>query len=73
LSERANLLSFKENQLEYYELCMQLIHTGNFIAVDNVLWGVDVADPANQQEDAVAIRSFNEFVYRDMRFDTSLG
>jgi caffeoyl-CoA O-methyltransferase len=62
----------KENQLQYYELCMQLIRSGGLITIDNVLWGGDVADPANQQEETVAIRRFNEYVYRDERVDISL-
>jgi O-methyltransferase len=42
------------------------------IAIDNVLWGGDVANPDNQSEDTVAIRKFNEFVYQDGRVDISL-
>lgn len=62
----------KVNQLTYYELCMQLIHPGGLIAVDNVLWGGDVADPANHNEDTEAIRTFNQFIYQDVRVDISL-
>jgi caffeoyl-CoA O-methyltransferase len=62
----------KVNQLTYYELCMQLIHPGGLIAVDNVLWGGDVADPANHNEDTEAIRTFNQFIYQDARVDISL-
>ena len=62
----------KVNQLTYYELCMQLIHPGGLIAVDNVLWGGDVADPANHNEDTEAIRTFNQFIYQDAHVDISL-
>ena len=62
----------KVNQLTYYELCMQLIHPGGLIAVDNVLWGGDVADPANHNEDTEAIRTFNQFISQDARVDISL-
>jgi predicted O-methyltransferase YrrM len=62
----------KENQLVYYEYCLQLVRPGGLIAIDNVLWGGDVANPDNQSEDTVAIRKFNEFVYQDGRVDISL-
>ena len=62
----------KENQLDYYELCLQLIRPGGLITVDNVLWGGDVANPANQKTDTVAIRTFNQFVHLDKRVDISL-
>lgn len=28
----------KENQIEYYEMCLKLIRRGGIIAIDNVLW-----------------------------------
>ena len=62
----------KENQLSYYELCLQLVRPGGLITIDNVLWGGDVADSSNQSADTVAIRKFNEFVHRDKRVDISL-
>ncbi|WP_455211624.1 class I SAM-dependent methyltransferase [Kaarinaea lacus] len=62
----------KENQLHYYELCIQLIRPGGLIAIDNVLWGGDVANPANQKAETVAIREFNQFVHRDGRVDISM-
>ncbi len=62
----------KENQLNYYELCLRLIRPGGLIAIDNVLWGGDVANPTNQNSDTVAIREFNELVHQDERVDISL-
>ncbi len=62
----------KQNQLQYYELCLQLIRPGGLIAVDNVLWGGSVANPENQSEDTVAIRRCNDFLYGDERVDISL-
>ena len=62
----------KVTQLTYYELCLQLIRQGGLIAVDNVLWGGDVADPQIQTEDTIAIRRFNEFLQRDERVDLSM-
>ena len=62
----------KLNQLNYYERCLQLVKPGGLIAVDNVLWGGSVADPGNQQDDTIAIREFNTFVYQDERVDICL-
>lgn len=62
----------KENQLSYYELCLQLVRPGGLITIDNVLWGGDVADSTNQSADTVAIRKLNQFVHQDERVDISL-
>lgn len=57
---------------EYYEACLTLIRRGGLIAVDNVLWGGSVADPANQGESTRAIRAFNSRIHQDERVDLSL-
>lgn len=62
----------KINYRNYYERGLKLLRPGGLIAVDNVLWGGDVADPANQEEDTVAIRDFNLQVRNDERVDLSL-
>ena len=62
----------KENYLNYYERCLELIRVGGLIMVDNVLWGGSVVDVSNQKSDTVAIREFNEHVQRDSRVDISL-
>lgn len=62
----------KQSQLQYYELCLKLTRVGGLIAIDNVLWGGSVADPENQKQDTVAIRQFNEFVFKDDRVEISL-
>ena len=51
---------------------MQLVRPGGLIAIDNVLWGGDVADPENHNPDTIAIRKFNQFVHRDERVDISM-
>lgn len=56
----------------YYEACMALLRPGGLVAVDNTLWGGDVARPAAQDEDTVAIRRFNERLRDDPRIDLSL-
>lgn len=62
----------KGNYLGYYQSAMALLRPGGVIAVDNVLWGGSVADPADQDPDTVAIREFNNFVHEDERVELSL-
>ena len=62
----------KGNYLNYYERAMQLVRQGGLIAIDNVLWGGDVADPKNQDDDTKAIRAVNERLRGDERVSLSL-
>jgi len=62
----------KQGYLGYYERLMKLIRPGGLIAVDNTLWGGDVADPANRDPDTVALREFNDRLLADPRIDLSL-
>ena len=62
----------KVNQLKYYELCLQLLKPGGLLCIDNTLWGGSVIDPGINDENTVAIREFNNFVYKDNRVDISL-
>ncbi len=62
----------KENYDAYYEHCLELIRPGGLIAVDNVLWGGAVVDPAKADADTRAIRLFNERRVADHRVDISL-
>lgn len=57
---------------DYYERLLLLLRPGGLIAVDNTLWDGEVADPANQQADTVAIRAFNDKLRADERVDLSL-
>lgn len=56
----------------YYERALRLLRTGGLVAIDNVLWGGDVADPAKDDEDTRAIRALNEKVSRDARVSISM-
>ncbi|HUH29784.1 MAG TPA: class I SAM-dependent methyltransferase [Rhodanobacter sp.] len=56
----------------YYEACLQLLHPGGVLALDNMLWGGAVADPAQNDPDTVALRALNAKVYADARVDASL-
>ena len=62
----------KENYVGYYERGITLVRPGGLIAVDNVLWDGDVADPANKQESTEAIRDLNRLIHTDERVSASL-
>ncbi len=62
----------KSNYDAYYELVLQLLRTGGLIAIDNVLWGGDVANPGETDADTVALRKLNEKIGRDERVDETL-
>jgi predicted O-methyltransferase YrrM len=62
----------KQNYLNYYERCLQLLRPGGVVAVDNTLWDGAVADPDNRETDTLAIREFNKRLYKDDRVELSL-
>ena len=62
----------KKEYGEYFERVLRLIRRGGLIMIDNVLWAGRVLDSKSQEEDTVAIRSFNEKLYSDSRVDISM-
>jgi predicted O-methyltransferase YrrM len=52
---------------DYWERCVALVRPGGVIAVDNVLWSGDVADPSITDRDTVALRRVNEIIDADER------
>ncbi|MDR3477083.1 MAG: class I SAM-dependent methyltransferase [Gammaproteobacteria bacterium] len=62
----------KANYINYYEQCLVLVRPGGLIAIDNVLWGGDVADPAITDANTNVIRELNDKVFRDERVAISL-
>ena len=62
----------KNNYIPYYERLLQLLRPGGLIVVDNVLWGGQVANPAEDSDDTMALRAFNEHVRNDERVSLSL-
>jgi predicted O-methyltransferase YrrM len=62
----------KSSYLAYYEKLLELIRPGGLIAVDNTLWSGKVADRRYKDADTMALRLFNDHVYRDERVDLSL-
>ena len=56
----------------YFERALRLLRPGGLIAIDNVLWGGAVADPAVDDEDTSAIRALNRKLATDERVSVSL-
>jgi predicted O-methyltransferase YrrM len=62
----------KENYDCYYQRALQLVRPGGLIAIDNVLWGGDVANFQVQNRSTQAIRALNEKLHHDERIALSL-
>ena len=62
----------KENYLNYYESCMNLIDKKGLIVIDNVLWYGEVADDANNDKFTNIIRDFNNHVKQDKRITKNI-
>ena len=62
----------KENYLEYYERCLQLLRPGGLAAADNTLWSGRVADPSDQSGSTRCLREFNAYLHRDERVGVAL-
>ena len=62
----------KLNYDAYYEACLQLVRPGGLIALDNMLWKGDAADPATTDLEARAIHALNRKIHDDGRVDACL-
>lgn len=62
----------KANYRLYYDQSLQLIRTGGLIAIDNVLWGGDVANPEINDPKTLVIRELNEYLLTDERVSLSM-
>jgi caffeoyl-CoA O-methyltransferase len=58
---------------EYVERCMTLVRPAGLIAIDNTLWSGRVADPANQDDDTLALRQLNEWLHSQVGFRDNLS
>jgi predicted O-methyltransferase YrrM len=57
----------------YYEAGLKLVRPGGIIALDNMIWGGRVADPAENEPDTVALRALNAKIAADRRVDACLA
>src|SRR5262249_23589496 len=62
----------KPSYWSYYERCLELLRPGGLIAVDNVLWSGEVADPKAKDQQTIALKVFNDRVHDDQRVDTAM-
>jgi predicted O-methyltransferase YrrM len=64
----------KTSYRAYVERCLALVRPGGLIALDNTLWGGSVADPQDNEDDTIALRQLNSWLYsqRDHDYDLSL-
>jgi caffeoyl-CoA O-methyltransferase len=62
----------KSNYDAYFERALQLIRPGGLVAIDNVLWSGQVADPAVQDNRTTQIRALNQKLLHDTRITLSL-
>ena len=62
----------KENYLNYYESCINLIDKKGLIVIDNVLWHGEVADDTNNDKFTNIIRDFNYHVKQDKRITKNI-
>ena len=62
----------KPNYDAYYEACLKLVRAGGLIALDNMLWGGQVAEPDAHGPDTDAIRALNIKIRDDKRVDACL-
>jgi len=62
----------KENYLNYYDRALKLVRPGGLIAIDNVLWSGQVAQPEVQDSSTIALRELNQTLYQDDRIHLSL-
>jgi predicted O-methyltransferase YrrM len=63
----------KSGYRSYVERCMTLVRPGGLIALDNTLWSGSVADPENHDDDTVALRDLNSWLYSQESFNYDLS
>lgn len=63
----------KENQADYFDLCVRLVRPGGLVLVDNALWSGSVADKTDQRQSTQAIRELNRRVRGDSRVHSCLA
>ncbi|XP_073691284.1 catechol O-methyltransferase domain-containing protein 1 [Garra rufa] len=62
----------KKNYEIYYDKSLQLIRKGGIVAIDNVLWGGRVINPAEDDLSSQTIDKLNKKLHKDERIDLSM-
>jgi predicted O-methyltransferase YrrM len=62
----------KAGAIDYLNHCYTLLRKGGLVLVDNTLWSGKVADQKNNEPDTVAMRAFNDYAFKDKRFEKCL-
>lgn len=63
----------KPNYDNYYERALKLLRSGGLIAIDNMLWSGQVANPKADDENTKALRALNAKIHDDDRVDMALA
>jgi predicted O-methyltransferase YrrM len=63
----------KSSYRDYVERCLALVRPGGLITLDNTLWGGSVADPEDNEDDTVALRQLNSWLYSQQAYDYDLS
>jgi caffeoyl-CoA O-methyltransferase len=59
----------KSGYIDYYEEILARLRPGGVVLADNVLWSGNVANPAQNDANTLAIRRFNDHVAADRRVE----
>ena len=62
----------KENYLNYYNICIDLIDKRGLIIIDNVLWHGEVVDGSKNDKFTNIIRDFNKYLKQDSRVSKNI-
>src|SRR4029077_13913001 len=63
----------KANYDSYYERTLKLLRPGGVVALDNMLWSGEVANPTINDADTSALRALNAKIQADGRVDMALA
>lgn len=64
--------ALKREYPDYFERALVLLRPGGLMAIDNTLWGGEVANPENNEPLTLAVRDFNAALARDDRVELSM-
>jgi caffeoyl-CoA O-methyltransferase len=64
--------AWKSDYVDYYEAMLPKLSPNGLIVADNVLWGGQVADPDDEDDNTRAMRAFNDHVQADARTQNAL-